>query len=431
MLDKLLKKLHFIFIGSMMLIITLIIIIVCVNSIETEKINDSTFFQRITTHLIYQLENDDQHIESTISDYEEKYSLFCILKGSDKRILYQSDFTFSTRTDTLLELFKKQEMTQKTNHIGTQAVTTQGGIFEIKGTSDDHYWIIPATIISKNDKVYDITLIYQQNTPLELLQKHMPFYILIWLASLFVVVWAARLLLKKAFEPTERILKGQKEFVASASHELKSPLAVILANLDVIDSLNVNDPSIQKSVKTMDAECMRMSRLIKDMLLLASSDAKTWTLNKTKVDIDTLLITLYESYEPICINKGISLKVDVSESSYPVLYTDKERIFEILRIYIDNAIHHAKGCSCIQISTALTFKTITFFVADNGQGVSDEDKSFVFDRFYCADKSHTDKSHFGLGLSIAAELAKMLHAKVGLKDTDGGGATFFLTLPFK
>ena len=70
-------------------------------------------------------------------------------------------------------------------------------------------------------------------------------------------------------------------------------------------------------------------------------------------------------------------------------------------------------------------------MADHGKGIAKADRPFIFDRFYRADKSHTDKSHFGLGLSIAEELAKILSGRIGFKDTPGGGATFFLTLPIK
>lgn len=176
---------------------------------------------------------------------------------------------------------------------------------------------------------------------------------------------------------------------------------------------------------------MRMSRLVKDMLLLASSDAKAWTLCKSNVNVDTLLFALYESYEPICIHKKISLKLKLPESSFPTLYTDQERLVQILNIYMDNAIQHSIGNECIEIQMEVTTKNITFLIADHGQGIAEKDKPFIFNRFYCSDQSRTEKSNFGLGLSIADELAKMLDGKAGFKDTPGGGATFYVTLPLK
>lgn len=102
---------------------------------------------------------------------------------------------------------------------------------------------------------------------------------------------------------------------------------------------------------------------------------------------------------------------------------------QILNIYMDNAVHHAAKNRLIEIQTEVSAKNITFLIADHGTGIAKEDRPYIFNRFYCADKSRTDKSHFGLGLSIADELAKMLQGKAGFKDTDDGGSTFFVTLP--
>ena len=174
-----------------------------------------------------------------------------------------------------------------------------------------------------------------------------------------------------------------------------------------------------------------MSKLIKDMLLLASSDSGTRHIHKTTVNMDTLLIALYEAYEPVCSQKGIPLEADFMEVHFPPLYTDWECLFQILSIFIDNAISHSETKAPIQIKAALSRKAVTIFIIDHGQGISAEDKPYIFDRFYCGDPSHTDKSHFGLGLSIAKELAGFLPADIGVEDTEGGGAAFFLTLPFK
>ena len=86
---------------------------------------------------------------------------------------------------------------------------------------------------------------------------------------------------------------------------------------------------------------------------------------------------------------------------------------------MDNAIHHSINNKQIEIKTAAAAKHITFFVIDHGKGIPKDDKPYIFNRFYCADKSRTDKSNFGLGLSIADELAKMMNGNVGCEDTDG------------
>lgn len=204
-----------------------------------------------------------------------------------------------------------------------------------------------------------------------------------------------------------------------------------MANVDVLDRSGGGDPEVSKAVKMIDSECMRMSKLVKDMLFLASFDAKTWHINKSEINVDTLLITLYETYEPICREKNLQLILDIDDISFPPLYTDEERLFQVLSIFMDNAIKHSGDNPGIEIQTALTSKHITFYIVDHGQGIAEKDRPHIFERFYCADKSHTDKSHFGLGLSIADELAKMLGAVIGYKETAGGGATFFVKFSHK
>ena len=206
---------------------------------------------------------------------------------------------------------------------------------------------------------------------------------------------------------------------------------MILANVETIQSAEPEEAQVQTCLKTIDSECTRMSKLVRDMLLLASSDADQWTIQKSKVNVDTLLITLYEAYEPLCARRAIRLKLSVSEDSYPVLSTDRERLFQILSIYLDNAVCYSPKNSVIEIRTGQTAKELTFYIVDHGCGVAEKDKAFIFDRFYCADPARTDKSHFGLGLSIAKELSRALDGKIGFLDTEGGGATFFLTLGLK
>ena len=434
MLKPLSKKLNTLFITTIMLIITTIMMILCKNYIHMEQSNEIIIFQRLVTQMMYQLEDSSQAFESIVDSYHEyKYPIFCYIQDTSGKMVYRTDSDFPTDTDTLLERFRIQTGKEDTFIItnDNKPATDQSGIFEFNGTKNDNYLGIFATIVTPNDTAYHLSLIYRQQSLFDILTKQAFLYVSLWCLSLIAVTAMSHLLIKKALKPTEVMLKSQKDFIASASHELKSPLAVILANAEKLEQLQIDNTEFRKSVRILDKECMRMSKLVRDMLLLASSDAKSWTICKNTIDIDTLLISLYETYEPICINKKICLRLEISETSYPKFYADGERLFQILTIYMENAIHHSINNKQIEIKTAVTAKHITFFVTDHGKGIPEDDKPYIFNRFYCADKSRTDKSNFGLGLSIADELAKMMNGKVGCKDTDGGGATFFVTLPLK
>ena len=434
MLKPLSKKLNALFITAIMLIITSIMIILCNNYVHMKQSSEVILFQRMVTQMMYQLEDNNQNFESIVDSYNKyKYPIFCYIQDTSGRMIYRTDSDFPTDTDTLLERFRIQTGKEDTFIItnDNKLATDQSGIFEFNGTKNDNYLGIFATIVTPNDTAYHLSLIYRQQSLFDILTKQAFLYVSLWCLSLIAVTVMSHLLIKKALKPTEVMLKSQKDFIASASHELKSPLAVILANAEKLEQLQIDNTEFRKPVRILDKECMRMSKLVRDMLLLASSDAKSWTICKNTIDIDTLLISLYETYEPICISKKIRLRLEISESSYPKFCADGERLFQILTIYMENAIHHSINNEQIEIKTAVTAKHITFFVTDHGKGIPEDDKPYIFNRFYCADKSRTDKSNFGLGLSIADELAKMMNGKVGCKDTDGGGATFFVTLPLK
>jgi len=431
MLDHLYKKLHLIFVSSILSIITVIIGILCANSIENKRQNDRIFFERLSMLMIYELENPGKDPGTVIQPYEDHHSIFALLKDAQGNVIYQSTLPFPTGPDFLFGQLAQKASAESVLILDQTASTTQSGVFCFSGSSHDSYWGIPAVILTKTGTIYYISLLQQKKTAFELIRNQLPFYILVWTISLLCIIMISRFLLKHALKPTEKVLKSQKDFIAAASHELKAPLAVILANNDKINKAGGAIPDIQKATNLIDTETMRMSKLIQDMLFLASSDSGTRSIRKTMVNLDTLLIALYEAYEPVCSQNGMSLDADFMDVHFPIIYTDRECLFQILSIFLDNAISHSDTKTSIQIKATLSNKAVTISVIDHGQGISAEDMPYIFDRFYCADQSHTDKSHFGLGLSIAKELAKLLSGNVGVKNTAGGGAAFFLILPLK
>ena len=435
MLKKLLNRLHIIMTGILMVLITLILSFSFWNTYQSAQTADVTYIQRMASLIIYQLEADTEQPETVLSNYEKQMNVYATLWDSEGKILYKSEPGFPTDFDILLQ--KAGQSIGIQNAAGfqsTRQVTEQGGYIELEGLHHDRYYAIPATVSTQSGDSLSLTLIYPKRSVLSLFLHQAPLYLGIWLISFVVIMFVSRFLLKRAFTPSEQMIKSQKDFVAAASHELKAPLAVIMANTEALQEMqshDSNDPQAQTCLDVIDTECGRMSRLVRDMLLLASSDADKWTIRKSEINVDTLLITLYEAYEPVCISKKIRLDLNLSEDAYPVLAADRERLFQILSIFLDNAVCYSPEDSSIQIMTTLSEKDLTFSVTDHGKGIPEEDKPFIFDRFYRGDKSRTDKSHFGLGLSIAKELAKMLDGEIGFKDTEGGGATFWLKLPIR
>ena len=113
----------------------------------------------------------------------------------------------------------------------------------------------------------------------------------------------------------------------------------------------------------------------------------------------------------------------------PAVFGDMERISHILSVFLDNGITYAPRGSSVTLSAVMQKHNLVCAVADHGPGIPGEEKAHVFETFYRADRSRKDKEHFGLGLSVAWELARLLGGRIRLADTPGGGCTFLLELP--
>ena len=430
MLNHLFQKLHLFFVMTIMVIVTGVIGLSFSNHVNASEAAEVTFLQRMTALIVNQLEEEGANAKEVLSAYEKDMSVSSKLTDAYGELLYESR-TGLEDIEGQLNNVGMQIVTYSAEEEGNQAkLPAVEGMVEMKGNYYERYLINLAHFTSEDDTNNSLTLVYEQTPIFQMFLEQLPMYLAIWIVTLLCVSLVSRFLLKKALEPTERVMQSQKEFVASASHELKAPLAVIVANVENMQHEAQNE-GLQGNLKVIDSECMRMSRLIKDMLLLASSDAEKWTIHTSEVNVDTLLISLYEAYEPRCMKKKIKLTLDLGEELFPVIMTDKERLFQLLSIYLDNALHYSPEGKEIQIRVDMSSKELTFWIVDHGIGVEEKAKPFIFDRFYCADQSHTDKSHFGLGLSIAKELARMLQGKIGMEDTPWGGASFFFTLDLK
>lgn len=247
------------------------------------------------------------------------------------------------------------------------------------------------------------------------------------LALLAFINWH---LSKTLLKPTADGLQRQTAFVAAASHELRSPLAVIRSSLSAADS----SPTVIQAKKyrqTAEDEVERMSRLVDDLLLLAGGDANTWELNLRPLDLDTLLIETHEQYLPLAKDSKMQFKLNLPDEALGETLGDQGRLQQILQILLSNAMEYSPENSTIILSCRQKKGMIEFSVIDHGPGICDADKARIFDRFYQADKSRTNRTHFGLGLSVAKELAELHGGTLSVVDTPGGGATFRLKIPRK
>lgn len=243
-------------------------------------------------------------------------------------------------------------------------------------------------------------------------------------ALLLVFAW---FFVKKLLRPVEETRQKQVQFVAAASHELRSPLTVMLSNLSALEKSGPQDsPRFQRNIRT---EGLRMARLIDDLLALANADSHSWSICREPTELDTLALELYEKYSRPAREKGLRLTITLPEEGVPPTQCDGGRVEQAVSALISNALSYTpKGGQVDIILTQLSGGRMMFTVQDNGPGIPDKEKPLVFQRFYRSDPSRQDREHFGLGLCVAQEIAQLHRGRLWVEDTPGGGARFKLII---
>ncbi len=231
----------------------------------------------------------------------------------------------------------------------------------------------------------------------------------------------------KMLQPIQENQRRQTEFIAAASHELRTPLAAILSATSAMERA---EPAQRAQFSHMvHREGERMSRLIGDMLTLASSDSKNWELNRRNTELDMLVLDAYETHYQLMKEKGLTLELSLYEQDFPVMQLDPDQISQVLSILLDNARNMTPPQGKVELELIRYRSTVQIRVSDTGPGVPDGEKQKIFDRFYRKDLSRSTRNHFGLGLSIASEIVKRHHGRIWVQDAQSGGAEFIVELP--
>ncbi|MBS6395968.1 MAG: HAMP domain-containing histidine kinase [Clostridiales bacterium] len=256
-------------------------------------------------------------------------------------------------------------------------------------------------------------------------RQRMLFFFLNLLAALALCIFSwfftRRLLL-----PLKESQKRQTQFLASASHELRTPLAVILSCASAAEQ--ASDSERAHFLSSIQSEGLRMSRLIEDMLLLTRSDTQSWTIQKESTELDTLLLDAFEAFEPMAAKHAVRLLVQLPESALMPCLCDPQRIRQVIDILLHNALSYTPAGGQITLSLSSQGRQTFLTVSDTGIGIPDSEKPHIFQRFYRIDPSRSEKGHFGLGLSIAAELVHAHGGKIQVTDAPGGGSSFTVIL---
>ena len=253
------------------------------------------------------------------------------------------------------------------------------------------------------------------------------FWVVLMLAIFAITIFLSRYVAR----PVENAWKDQQRFIADASHELKTPLTIIMADATILSDNSDKTVEEQRAwVDGISAEASRMQRLTEDMLTLAQADAG---IDRSQLMSDMDFSSTVEmqvlQFDAVAFERGLTIEDEVEEGLHIV--GDGLRIENMVKTLLENACKYAEKPSTIHVKLAKRKNEAVFSVHNAGKPIPAEDLPHLFDRFYRSDKARVhegETASFGLGLSIAKSTVELHGGTIGVK-SDEGGTTFTVRMP--
>ncbi len=225
---------------------------------------------------------------------------------------------------------------------------------------------------------------------------------------------------------------ARRNMIADIAHELRNPLGVIQGQLEgMMDGVF---PTTPEQVASIHDETLLLTRLVDDLRDLALADAGQLRISRQPTDLSALIEKTVAAFAPQAAERTITLKAEMA-ATLPTVNVDSQRIEQVLRNLISNALRHTQENGAISIQCSVIKNqpsSVLVRVSDSGTGIPAEDLPFVFERFWRGDKSRSRAGGgVGLGLAIAKHLVTAHGGAIGAESSAGGGASFWFTLPLK
>lgn len=246
--------------------------------------------------------------------------------------------------------------------------------------------------------------------------------LILYAVCMAVMVGISLFLSRLAVKPTEKAWKQQRRFISDASHELKTPLTVILANNDILLSHSTETMGDRRRwLESTKEEAEYMRGLVERMLMLAKSDEESPAPNLSSFDLGELAQGCALYFEPIAYEKEMTVSCDIQSTE---VNSDKAMVTQLLQILLDNAVKYGENSGFVKVAVApFANNGALLTVTNSGDPISEEDLKHLFDRFYRADEAR-GKGGYGLGLSIAKNIADTLKLELSVTSDLENGTVF-------
>lgn len=268
----------------------------------------------------------------------------------------------------------------------------------------------------------DYSYVYQKNNSLTILDntnikggllKSLQISCLLFVIIEIVIIFISKIITKWITEPVRVSFENQKRFIADASHELKTPLSVIIASTEAFE----DNPKETKWITNIKNESSRMSLLITNLLELAASESKeAFKLEEGNLSKAVELSVL--TFEGRAFESNVKLEYNIPENIK--MKMDENSIKQLIEILLDNAIKHAEKGSIINVNLLEENNSITILVKNKGEEIPKGEEEKIFERFYRKDKSRNrNDNRYGLGLAIAKNIVTNHNGKISAFSKDG------------
>lgn len=338
----------------------------------------------------------------------ERYAFTVTTDGNWNKLSTFSRFSIS---DEFYESAKKAAINKKVNR-GYISVDDTDLAFVINHTSGGY-------------NLYFLDITFQKNTLRSLIYT----FTIVAFFMLIIIFLISRFFANRSIQPIKEAFDKQKQFIADASHELKTPLTVINTNVDVL--LSNKDDLIHNQSKWLyyiKSEAERMNKLTSDLLYLAQVDYSDVKMIFSDFNLSEAVEHIILTMEGVVFENNIALHYDIEPNL--IVSGNIEQLKQVIMIFLDNAIKYTDKKGKINLVLNKAHNKINLSVTNTGKGIPEEHISKIFNRFYRTDKSRArDSGGYGLGLSIAKAIVEQHNGKISVKSIVDKETTFTIELP--
>lgn len=365
--------------------------------------------------LVSEMPEEDQVPRFEIGGHEPERSLIPVavyeLSG-DGTLSLLTDAASGTMADSTLE-----EATELMDDLPDgRGFIDSLGVFYLKETRGDAVFVAFAD---------EQSVTGWKSLALNLLFLGLGALVFFFIVSLLFSKWALR--------PVEESWKQQQRFIADASHELKTPLTVMAADVSIIKQHYEESIASQSQwVESIESEITEMHDLVSDMLALAQADSENAPVDgqhQEHIDLSKLVNADSLQFEPLAYERSIAFMTNIEESV--CVSGQQNKLQRLVSVLFDNAFKYVDDRGSISVSLAKRTDRAIFSITNSGMPIAADDIPYIFDRFYRSDaaRARTEGKSYGLGLSIAYEIALAHKGTIRVTSNEAEGTTFIVTLP--